>query len=239
MKPSRSRKAFHPITRRLDCASDGNAPSAAAISTRDTLSGNSPLPVPARLGELRGGGGLVPLPCVACASAALSRSSQVTTCLSSGGAWEPALSAGALSRVLGQIARRRRRCSGHQSPSDRRPDEDRRGQAGRDLGGIVPAVETVETSREAPPGGVRVPDGPGSVRRGLGPCRCPHAWVALPSTPRMVRRSPVESGPDHFPGPLCGGRALSWESRSIPASADPAGTRPRGWASAPALAASA
>ena len=75
-------------------------------------------------------------------------------------------------------------------------------------------------------GAVRVPDGPGSVRRGLGPCRCPHAWVALPSTPRMVRRSPVESGPDHLPGTLSGGRALSWERGSISASADPAGTRP-------------
>src|SRR5450759_398652 len=103
MKPSRSRKAFHPITRRLGCASDGNAPSAAAISARDTLSGDSPLPVPARLGELRGDGGLVPLPCVACASAALSRSSQVTTCLSSGGAWEPALSAGPSAGCSGRL----------------------------------------------------------------------------------------------------------------------------------------
>ena len=53
------------------------------------------------------------------------------------------------------------------------------------------------------------------------------------------RRSPVESGPDHLPGTLSGGRALSWERGSISASADPAGTRPRGWAGAPALAASA
>jgi hypothetical protein len=111
-------------------------------------------------------------------------------------------------------------------------------------------------------GGVRVPDGPGSVRRGRA-MPVPACVVVLPPTPRMVRRSPVESGPDLFPGPLCGGshgarhpagscrraeasasscsssRASSWESWSISASADPAGTRPRGWAGAPAPAASA
>ena len=49
-------------------------------------------------------------------------------------------------------------------------------------------------------GGVPVPDGPGSLRRGRA-MPVPACVVVLPPTPRMVRRSPVESGPDLFPGP--------------------------------------